>query len=113
MRPVQRARTARILTFLIVLVSIASVGALAGDEGRHYWVSHDPGLGYAVPIQHVYQFPSPLVFQPTARAGYAIPIQHVYQFPAVHVFQPGSEVPINPSAGALYDQFGGPSFMPR
>jgi hypothetical protein len=87
--------------------------ALAGDHHDHYDVSQDPLIGYAVPIQHVYQYPAAFVFQPTTPWGYAVPIQHVYQFPAAFVFQPGPEVPFQATPGSWYDQYGGPSFIPR
>jgi hypothetical protein len=85
----------------------------AGDHHDGYWVSRDPSIGYAVPIQQVYQYPAPFVFQPTSPWGYAVPIQRVYQFPAVFVFQPGPEVPFQATPRSWYDQFGGPSFIPR
>jgi hypothetical protein len=87
--------------------------ALAGDHHDHYDVSKDPLIGYAVPIQHVYQYPAAFVFQPTTPWGYAVPIQRVYQFPAAFVFQPGPEVPFQAKPGSWYDQYGGPSFIPR
>jgi hypothetical protein len=76
-------------------------------------VSEDPAVGYAVPIQRVYQFPAPFVYQPTAPYGYAMPIQRVYQFPAPFVFQPGPEIPFGGVVNSAYDQYAGPSFIPR
>jgi hypothetical protein len=113
MRSARPAKMVGILAFLVLFAFVSSPGARAGGEGRHYWVSRDPSVGYAVPIQHVFQFPAVLVFQPTARTGYAVPIQHVYQFPAALVFQPGFGVPFDSPGGASYDPFGGPSFIPR
>jgi hypothetical protein len=70
---------------------------LAGMTGKAFawghWLYKDPSVGYAVPIQTVYQFPAALVSQPTRTTGYAAPIQTVYQFPAAIVNQPGTYGP--------------------
>ncbi len=87
--------------------------ARAGDHGDHYWVSQDPAIGYALPIQRVYQFPAVLVYQPGPPGGYTVPIQHVYQFPAALVYQPGPEIPFGGVTNSTYDQWAGPSFTPR
>ena len=79
----------------------------------HYRVSRDSSAGYAVPLQHVYQFPAALVFQPALPYGYAVPLQHVHQFPASLVFQPGTELPFGGVRSSAYDQYTGPSFIPR
>jgi hypothetical protein len=107
---------ARILGALLLLVLLAvcfEKPSHAEGEGHHYWVSQDPSVGYAVPIQRVYQFPAAFVFQPTRLDGYAVPIQRVYQFPAASVFQPGPEVPFGGVLNSAYDQYAGPSFIPR
>jgi hypothetical protein len=52
--------------------------------------TNNPAVGYAVPIQAVYQFPKVIVNQPPTPSGYAVPIQSVYQFPAVIANQPGA-----------------------
>ena len=108
-------RPATIVLFLApLLLTLPMVSqAVAGDHHDHYSVIQDPSIGYAVPIQRVYQYPGAIVFQPTAPYGYAMPIQRVYQFPAALVFQPGPEIPFHATAGSWYDQYGGPSFIPR
>src|SRR3954463_10760597 len=100
-----------LVPFLLTLPMVSR--AVAGDHHDHYYVSQDSSIGYAVPIQHVYQYPAPFVLQPTTLWGYAVPIQRVYQFPAAFVFQPGPEVPFHATPGSWYDQYGGPSFIPR
>jgi hypothetical protein len=100
-----------VLSILILVGSPSK--SLAEGEDTHYWVSRDPLVGYAVPIQRVYQFPAAFVFQPTTLAGYAVPIQRVPQFPAAFVFQPGPEVPFGGVFHSAYDQYAGPSFIPR
>jgi hypothetical protein len=112
MRRVQLTRMA-FLPIPSLLALFMTSQASAGDECVRYRVSQDPSIGYAVPIQHVYQFPAVMVFQPGPRGGYAVPIQHVYQFPAALVFQPGSEVPFGGVVNSAYDQVTGPSFIPR
>jgi len=86
--------------------------ARAGDHADHCWVSQDPSIGYAVPIQHVYQFPAAFVHHPGPRGGYAVPIQHVYQFPAAFAYQSGPEIPFGGVMNSAYDQYAGPSFIP-
>jgi hypothetical protein len=106
-------RLAPLASLVYLLASSWGGSAHAGDGLGHYWVSRDPSIGYAVPIQRVYQFPAAFVFQPTAPSGYAVPIQRVYQFPAAFVFQPGPEVPFGGVFHSAYDQYAGPSFIPR
>ena len=113
MQRVSIAKAARLLALPFIAASIAGSDARAGDNHDHYWISRDPSIGYAVPIQRVYQYPGVIVFQPTTPTGYAVPIQRVYQFPAPLVFQPGSEPPFHATPGSWYDQYGGPSFIPR
>jgi hypothetical protein len=100
-------------TLSLALAQVMIADADAGDGCDKYWVSRDPSVGYAVPIQHVFQFPAAFVFQPTSPTGYAVPIQRVYQFPAAFVFQPGPGAPFLGGAGSTYDWYGGPSFIPR
>jgi hypothetical protein len=102
-----------LLALSFVVASMSGSEARAGDHHDGYEVSRDPKIGYAVPIQHVYQHPAPFVYQPTTPWGYAVPIQRVYQFPAAFVFQPGPEVSYRVAAGTRYDQYAGPSFIPR
>jgi hypothetical protein len=97
----------------LFLLPVSVTGAHAGDHHVCYQVSQDPAIGYAVAIQHVYQFPAAWVFQPTSPGGYALPIQNVYQFPAAFVFQPGAEQPFGGVMHSAYDQYAGPSFIPR
>jgi hypothetical protein len=104
MRFIRTAEMIRLLAVSMYFTLGMQSSARAGDDEHHYWVSHDPSVGYAVSIQHVYQFPAAIVFQPTASAGYAVPIQHVYQFPAPLVFQPGPESPFRSVVGISYDQ---------
>jgi hypothetical protein len=113
MKRITIAKAAGLLALPFVAASMLGSEARAGDHHDHYWVSRDPAMGYAVPIQHVYQFPAAFVFQPTTPWGYAVPIQRVYQFPAAFVFQPGPEVPYRAAAGTSFDQYSGPSFIPR
>jgi len=112
MRPVLTATLAGLLFLAFSWAPLMSK-ACAGDHGGHYWVSQDATIGYAVPIQRVSQFPAALVFQPGPSVGYAVPIQHVYQFPAAVVFQPGPEIPYGGVTNSTYDQYAGPSFIPR
>jgi hypothetical protein len=99
---------------LSIVVALATACASQAEgECPHYWVSLDPEVGYAAPIQRVSQFPAASVFQPTMLAGYAVPIQHINQFPAALVFQPGPEVPFGGVFNSAYDQYAGPSFIPR
>jgi len=112
MRSVRPATLAGLL-FLPLFWAPMTSQACAGDHADHYRVSQDPSIGYAVPIQRVYQFPAAFVFQPGPRWGYAVPIQHVYQFPAAFVFQPGPEIPFGGVVHSAYDQYAGPSFIPR
>jgi len=112
MRSVRPATLAGLLFLPHLWVPLMSK-ACAGDHADHYWVSQDPSIGYAVPIQRVYQFPAAFVFQPGPRWSYTVPIQHVYQFPAAFVFQPGPEIPFGGVVHSAYDQYAGPSFIPR
>jgi hypothetical protein len=112
MHLVRPATTFLFLAPLLLTIPMVSQ-AVAGDHHDHYYVSQDSSIGYTVPIQRVYQFPAAFVFQPTSPVGYAVPIQRVYQFPAAFVFQPGPEVPFHAMPGSWYDQYGGPSFIPR
>jgi hypothetical protein len=99
---------------LAMIIGVATSGTLRAEgDGAHYWVSHDPLVGYAVPIQRVYQYPAAFVFQPTRLDGYAVPIQRVRQFPAAIVFQPGPEPFFGGVFNSAYDQYAGPSFIPR
>jgi hypothetical protein len=113
MQRISIAKAACLLALPFVVASIAGSDARAGDHHDGYQVSGDPAVGYAVPIQRVYQYPGVIVFQPTTPTGYAVPIQRVYQFPAPLVFQPGPELPFHARPGSWYDQYGGPSFIPR
>ena len=88
MRSVRPATMAGLL-FLPLLWAPLMSEACAGDHADHYRVSHDPSIGYAVPIQRV------------------------YQFPAAFVFQPGPEIPFGGVVHSAYDQYAGPSFIPR
>jgi hypothetical protein len=97
----------------LALAQLMTTKAGAGDDCVKYRVSQDPSVGYTVAIQHVFQFPAAWVFQPTSPTGYTVPIQRVYQFPAAFVFQPGPGAPFLDGAGATYDWYGGPSFVPR
>jgi hypothetical protein len=97
----------------ILLLRVMTPRADAGETCVKYRVSRDSSIGYAVPIQHVFQFPAALVFQPTSPTGYAVPIQRVHQFPAAFVFQPGPEPPFGGVFNSAYDQYAGPSFIPR
>jgi hypothetical protein len=113
MGPVRLVAQAGLVSLFLLGFCHGMVNARGGEWHAHYRVSRDPSVGYAVPIQRVYQFPAAVVFQPTAAYGYAVPIQHVYQFPAAMVFQPGPELPFQAMPGPWYDQYGGPSFVPR
>lgn len=113
MRPARLAVQVGLVILFLLGFSDGKLDARGGELQGHYWVSRDPSVGYAVPIQRVYQFPAALVFQPTAPYGYAVPLQHVYQFPASLVFQPGPELPFQAMPGPWYDQYGGPSSIPR
>ena len=112
MRAVRPATLAGLL-FLALSWAPLMGKARAGDHGDHYWVSQDASIGYAVPIQRVYQFPAAFVSQPGTPGCYAVSIQHVYQFPAAFVFQPGPEIPFGGVTNSAYDQYAGPSFIPR
>jgi hypothetical protein len=102
------------IAWSLILTTPLLVGEAHGGDWYHaYHPSRDPSIGYAVPLQRVYQFPAALVFQPTSPDGYAVPLQRVYQFPAALVFQPGPEIPFWTLPGPWYDQYGGPSFIPR
>ncbi len=87
MRSVRPATLAGLL-FLPLLWAPMMSKACAGDHADHYRVSQDPSIGYAVPIQHVYQFPAALVFQP------------------------GPAIPFGGVMNSAYDQYAGPSFIP-
>jgi hypothetical protein len=113
MRSVRPVKPAGILAAVLVFTSIMTCRLGANEPYGHYWVSHDPSIGYAVPIQHVYQFPAAFVDQPTAPRGYAVPIQRVYQFQAPFSYRPGFEVPFGGVVYSAYDQYAGPSFIPR
>jgi hypothetical protein len=79
--------TASVLS-LVMLVGQPATASAWWDRHQARDV-HDAQVGYAVPIQSVYQFPAAIVYQPTQPYGYAVPIQSVYQFPAAIVYQPG------------------------
>jgi hypothetical protein len=89
-RPTEIA-SAFVLT-LIILVGMPGT-ASAWEHRCHTGKGYRPSVGYAVPIQNVYQFPAAMVDQPTLPTGYAVPIQAVYQFPATVVNQPGAYGP--------------------
>jgi hypothetical protein len=113
MRPVRLAARVGLLIPFLLTMSQGAINACGGEWHTHYRVSQDPSIGYTVPIQRVYQSPATTVFQPGPRGGYTFPIQHVYQFPAVLVFQPGPEIPFGGVTNSTYDQYAGPSFIPR
>jgi hypothetical protein len=113
MQCVQFAKRAGILGLLLFLISVAAGRARANEPYGHYFLSHDPSIGYAIPIQHVYQFPAPLVYQPVAPAGYAVPIPRLFQFHAPFPYQPPYEVPFGGVVYSAYDQYAGPTFIPR
>ena len=102
------ARTAAVS--LMILVGMPGEGS-AGGHRRHAGRGHGPSVGYAVPLQSVFQYPAPLVSQPTLRTGYAVPLQSVFQFPAPLISQPGA------APFALRDTGYGPDlgghFVPR
>ncbi len=112
MRSVRPATVAGLLFLLLFWAPLLSK-ARAGDHGGHYWVSQDPSIGYTVPIQRAYQFPAAFVYQPGPLWGYTVPIQRVYQFPAAFVYQPGPEIPFGGVVHSAYDQWTGPSHIPR
>jgi hypothetical protein len=113
MRPVHIALQAGIVSLILLSFPHSMVEVRGGEVDVHYHVSRDPSVGYAVPIQHVFQFPAALVFQPAVPRGYAVPLQHVFQFPAALVFQPGRELPFGEIRESTYDQYPGPAFIPR
>lgn len=57
------ARTAAVS--LMILVGMPGEGS-SGGHRRHAGRGHGPSVGYAVPLQHVFQYPAPLVSQPGA-----------------------------------------------
>jgi hypothetical protein len=88
---------------LLIAVTLTPGMAAAGGHKPHRW-QNDPSVGYAVPIQAVYQFPAVIANQPTTPWGYAAPIQSVYQFPAAVANQPGARVSFlqsDPTCGLL------------
>jgi hypothetical protein len=88
------------LIALSLIALIAAPGAAeAGHQQHRKWVN-DPSVGYAVPLQRVYQFPASIVDQPTSPVGYAVPLQRIYQFPASIVGQPGAIDPFTVGAPA-------------
>jgi hypothetical protein len=113
MRSFRPVGVAAVLLLPLLLMPQLMIEAHAGDHNHHYLVSQDPRIGYAVAIQHVYQFPAAFVYQPTSPYGYTVPIQRVDQFPAAFVFQPGPEPPFGGVMNSAYDQWAGPSFIPR
>ena len=112
MRSVRLATVAGSL-FLALSSAPLMSEACAGDHGGHYCVSQDPSIGYAAPIQRVYQFPAAFVYQPGPLGCYTVPIQRVHQFPAAFVYQPGPEIPFGGVVHYAYDQWAGPSYIPR
>ena len=112
MRSVRPATLAGLLFLALSWAPLMSQ-ACAGDHGSHYWVSQDPSVGYAVPIQRAYQFPAAFVYQPGPFGCYTVPIQRVYQFPAAFVYQTGPEIPFGGVVHSAYDQWAGPSHIPR
>jgi hypothetical protein len=113
MRPVYVSVQAGLVFLFLLGFSHGMVEVRGGEGPAHHRVSRDPSVGYAVPLQHVYQFPASLVFQPAAPNGYAVPLQHVYQFPASLVFQPGAELRLGGVWPSTYVQHAGPAFIPR
>src|SRR3954464_12459693 len=89
-------------TIALALLALAAASGVASAGHRHPRHQADPTrVGYATPIQRVYQYPGRIVDQPTSPSRYAAPIQRVYQFPAVIVNQPGAIDPFaagNPAA---------------
>jgi hypothetical protein len=107
----KRAGTVGLLLFLLSTVTTGRVRA--NEPYGPYFVSHDPAIGYAIPIQRVYQFPAAFVYQPVAPAGYAVAIPRLYQYQAPFSYQPPYEVPFGNVVYSAYDQWAGPSFVPR
>jgi hypothetical protein len=97
-----------VLAAVLLLAFFVTLPARAGDD--HYWVHHDPSIGYALPFQRVYQFPAALVNQPPTPYGFIPPPA---PYPTVLYYQ---GVPTTRGGGALfavYDEFAGPSMVPR
>jgi hypothetical protein len=111
MRSLQSTRIFGVLALLVTLSLISARNALAGDG--HYWVSHDPSIGYAWPHQRVYQFPAAIVDQPAVPANCVVYFPGVIPFPGVYDYQPGPAVRVVGSIYAAYDQYAGPSSIPR
>src|SRR5262249_55246235 len=83
-----------------------AVPAHAERHGHHRRFVNGPWVGYAVPLQNVYQFSAALVHQLATPPGYAWPLQNVYQFPAALVHQPQMAPPF-PMPG----QFAAPTIV--
>jgi hypothetical protein len=111
MQLVTPAQLARILAALFVFLVPIAGSAQAGDH--HYWVSHDPAIGYAVPYQRVIQFPAVLVNQPPALGVYAMPFDATWQFRGAFFLHPGRDLRYGGSLYSVYDEFAGPSFIPH
>jgi hypothetical protein len=102
MRQIYLARIARMLAFLIAVTLTAGTAMAGAHEPYGWW--DDPALttGTAMagaPKRHGW-WDNPAV-------GYAAPIQAVFQFPAVIANQPGSGVSFlwsDPSSGLLGGQ---------
>jgi hypothetical protein len=116
MRSIRFAKRAGTVGLLLFLLTSLTAGRVRANEPKPYGpylVSHDPAIGYAVAIQHVYQFPAPFVYQPVAPAGYAVAIPRLYQYQAPFPYQPPYEVPFGGVVYSAYDQYAGPAFIPR
>jgi hypothetical protein len=71
MRHVYLARIARRLALLIA-VTLAPGTAMAEGHKQHVWWD-DPSVGYAAPIQAVYQFPAVVANQPGSGVSFLLP----------------------------------------
>jgi hypothetical protein len=105
------AKAARRLAALLAVTLAPVCSAQASDD--HYWVSHDPSIGYAVAIQRVYQFPAAFVYQPAEPVGYPMPAGYYALGWTQWGYRPGTRPYIGGSLFAVYDQYAGPSFIPR
>src|SRR5260370_29660860 len=61
---------------LLVVVGVPGTASALGHR-HHAGQGCDARVGYAVPIQSVYQYPGVIVGPPTLPYGYAVPIQTV------------------------------------
>jgi hypothetical protein len=108
MRSPRRATTVVLLAAPLLLTLLAPSPTRAGDD--HYWVSHDPRIGYALPYQRVYQFPAVLVNQPPT-PFFLIPPPAPY--PAMLYYQDAPTIRAGGALFAVYDEFAGPSMIPH